>query len=693
MDDVCASRRAFQQEAAEEHTMERQRRRFVQLDAKAAADVPRCASTPLKGATTPTPNMKSSRKKARLPRGCVPGLAFGSARKKLGPARFMKPGAGASPPGDSDLGDEWLAASVAHVRELARKTVARTAGKARPSSCESRPGSRGSLASRERGTGSREGRRRRRAELPVATDAVPNGLLMDRLHAATPEEGAKHRRWAWNAKLKEQVREQRKTLSKLKVEKAHREERLAALTEKLAAADAAEAKTVGLVPAADTRLIIVRARFDETVRETVEMARYADTLALMHDRAKDSLDDAKGRAERLQEAFGTLSEEVVQTKQLLLTLEEARAMATKQQVKESKQLMDSSAANSEKTLTLQDRVADIDPEHEDEVEQEVKAVREKRRQQREARKAVKAADAKAKEAMAAASLALTASRRSRVESAIRQIHDATGIDDPEIVFEKFTTFAESTATGKCKAAAVEERVWALREELAHVSAEESKAFLEYNPDKERLASRAKALRPRTSTLQAAQTKLARCRDRAKKQRLNLLVSGSQISSLLEKAREAVGEAPATPAHDVPTKPGTPGTPGTPGWSWAQDEAADDASAEASSSARKEQDGVRCLAALEALLAGLIPSDEDEACRLSYSEADIPWPDSDSSSDDDDSAADQPTSYEMSDYGRLPVRLETVYSRPTPDSSDSDSEDEVTPRGGDGSSFLPSIFHV
>jgi hypothetical protein len=620
--DVRSSRRAFAAEAREDQSTRRQRRRSEQLDKLRAAEVPRCASTPIRGMAT-------------MPRGCVPSVAMGSVRKKLGAGRFALSSGGGGGGGDggdsgAHLGDEWLAASVKHVRELARKTVTKAA----------LPHSR-RLASREGATGSREARRRRRAELPAGEEL----LSMDRLHALDPEEDAKQRRRKWAAELQEKVREQRKLLSKMKVDKSLRADRLASLAEKLAVADAAESKTMDLVPAADTKLIIVRARFDETVRETGEMARYADTLALMQERAKDALHDAKVRAERLQVAFGTLSNEVANTKSLLLTLEEARAAAAKQRTVTAKQLADSSAANSEKTLALQDRVAVIDPDVADEVELEVQAVREKKRKQRLARKEAKAAEAKAKEEQVAASLALTTARRNQVDGAIRRIHAATGIFDQDVLLEKFLADRETNKEAKRKAAAAESRVECLREELKAAAEEESKAFLEYNPDKERLALRTKALRPRTSTLQAAEAKLARCRDRAKTQRLNLLVSGSQISALLQKACDAVGDVPPARRKEA-----------------------------------VEQQGAVDLEALENLLVLLLSE---------VHTTETIWEDSDSSCSDAGEVAvgdvfsdvTDLAQYESSEYGRMELTTTTA----------AQDADQVTRRAND-KSFLPSIFH-
>lgn len=521
--DVRASRRAFAEEMRDNERDRRRRRRSEQLALSRAADVPRCASTPIRGDAGPMPT---------LARGSMPSLAIGSVRKKLGPARFaLSDGARAGiastrGAGGAELKDDrWLAASVAHVRELARKTVAKTVA----------PKSR-TLLSRDHAISSRKSRRCRRDDLPTAKEMLP----INRLHAASPDEDAKQRRRQWTADLQEQVRDQRKMLSKLKVDRTLREDKLSTLAEKLAVADAADAQTAELVPEADKKLIVVRARFDETVRETTEMSRYAGTLALMHGRAKEALHDAKVRTNRLQSALATLSDEVMHTKSLLLTLEAAKESAARQKATTAKRLADSSAANSEKTLALQDRVAVIDPHAVDEVELQVQAVRESKRKQRQARKEAKAAQEKAKQEQAAATLALTAARRNDLERAIRRIHARTGIDEPDALLEKFLADRDSSNKAQRKASTAKLRVESLREELQAVLEEESKAFLAYNPDTERLASRAKALRPRTSTLKLAEVNLSRCRDRAKTLKENLLVSASQIFALLQKACAAIG---------------------------------------------------------------------------------------------------------------------------------------------------------
>ena len=459
----------------------------------------------------------------------MPSLAIGSVRKKLGPARFVLSGGASLATGGngnsagaeySKSDDQWLAASVAHVRELARKTVNRTI-------CTNAR----QIASRDRDTGNRQGRRRRRQDLQEA-DELPPG---EGLHAVGPEEEAKQRRRRWTQELQDRVREQRKVLSKLKVDRSLREDKLSCLAEKLALASAAEANTADLVPAADKKLIVVRARFDETVLETKQMTKYADTLVLMHERAKDALHDAKVRAERLQGASDTLCNEVAQTKSLLLTLEAARADTAKQKAKISKQLADSSATNGEKTLALQDRVAAIDPNGVDEVELQVQAVRESKRKQRQARKQMKAKEAKAKEDEVAVALALTAARRSEIEGAITRIHAATGTDEPSALLAKFLGSRDSISEAKQKAATAESHLQSLREELQLVLEEESKAFLACNPDAQRLATRTKALEPRTSALKLAEANLSRSRGRAKVLRDNLLVSASQIFALLQKA--------------------------------------------------------------------------------------------------------------------------------------------------------------
>eukprot|EP01043_Picozoa_sp_COSAG02_P061660 COSAG02_NODE_8329_length_2613_cov_1.451870_1_plen_598_part_10 len=518
--DVRASRRAFVTEAHKNASDRRRRRRSEQLASSRAAGVPRCASTPIRGGGAATPT---------LTRGSMPSLAIGSVRKKLGPARFVLSDAASLAAGGngngagaeySKSGDQWLAASVAHVRELARKTVNGTI------STNARQ-----LASRDRDTGSRQGRLRRRQDLQEADQLLPAGEL----HVMGPEEEAKQRRRRWTQELQNRVGEQRKVLSKLKVDRSLQEDKLSCLLEKLALASAAEANTADLVPAADKKLIVLRARFDDTVLETKQMTKYADTLVLMHERAKDALHGAKVRAERLQGASDTLCNEVAQTKSLLLTLEAARAEMAKQKAKTSKQLADSSVANGEKTLALQDRVAAIDPDGVDEVELQVQAVRENKRKQRQARKQMKAKEAKAKEDEVAVALALTAARRTEIEGAITRIHAATGMNEPSTLLAKFLASRDSTSEAKQKAATAESRLQSLREELQLVLEEESKAFLAYNPDKERLASRTKALRPRTSALKLAEANLSRSRGRAKALRDNLLVCASQVFALLQKA--------------------------------------------------------------------------------------------------------------------------------------------------------------
>lgn len=611
--DVRASRRAFAAESCENASDRRRRRRSAQLASSRAADVPRCASTPIRGRAADTPG-------------------FRMMRKTIGPARFVlsdgvKFGSG-SEAEHRESDDQWLAASVAHVRELARKTAANTI----------RPLDRG-LSGSDREIGSRQGRRRRRrAELSVAKEPLP----IDRLRAVDLDEDTKQRRRRWTQELQDQVREQRQLLSKLKVDRSLRQNRLSCLEEKLAVAGLAEAKTADLVPVADKKLIVVQARFDETVRETKEMSKYANTLALMHGRAKDALQGAKVRAERLQVAVDTLSDEVVHTKGVLLTLEAARASAAKQKAKTCKQLADSSATNNEKTLALQDRVAVIDPDAVDEVELQVQAVRESKRKQRQARKEAKANEAKIKEDKVAVTLALTAAKRTEVEGAIARIHAATGIDEPDVLLEKFLTHRNTTSEAKRKVSAAELRLESLRQELQVVLEEESKAFLAYNPDTERLASRTKALRPRTGALKLAEANLSRCRGRAKTWRANLLVSTCQIFALLQKACSAV-DCVQPPQHE--------------GFG--------------------EGKGVVHLEALETLLLQLLPESHKPVSPPEDSENEV-------GRCDDNDGFSELLRYgqhdDTSDYGRL-------------DMSVAPANCQTTSLSVSDGSFLPCIFHV
>ncbi len=633
--DVRASRRAFAAEARESASDRRRRRRSEQLELSRAADVPRCASTPIRGGGVTTPTTM---------RGSMPSLAIGSMRKKLGPARFvLSAGANLATGGNgnaagaehSQSDDQWLAASVAHVRELARKTAhKKVSSNARK------------LTSRHRDTSSRQDRRRRRQDLQVAEELPP----VDSLHAVGLEEEAKQRRRRWTQELQDRVREQRTALSKLKVDRSLREDKLSCLAEKLALAGAAEANTADLVPAADKKLIVVRARFDETVRETKEMTNYADTLLLMYRRAKEALHGAKVRVERLQGAADTLCNEVTQTKSLLLTLEAARAATTKQTAKTSKQLADSSAANSEKTLALQDRVAAIDPDVVDDVELQVQAVRENKRKQRQARKEAKAKEAKAKEDEVAFTMALTATRRIEIEGAIARINAATGFDEPHALLEKFLANRDSISEAKQKAAAAELRLQSLHKDLQVVLEEESKSFLAYNPDTERLASRTKALRPRTSALKLAEENLSRCRGRAKALREDLLVSATQIFALLQKACSSIECMQPLPHESF-----------------------------------GEGKGVVHLEALETLLLQLLPEIDEHVSPREASEDERSSCGgdndgfSDGSSDRFGVEKEKRWTHDKSDYGQL-----ALPAMPATGQMSSSVSDE---------SFLPSIFHV
>ena len=609
--DVRASRRAFAAESCENASDRRRRRRSEQLASSRAADVPRCASTPIRDRAADMPGFKSVRKPSGPARFVLSdGVKFGSEAKHR----------------ESD--DQWLAASVAHVRELARKTVTNAI----------RPLDRG-LRCSDREIGSRQDRRRRsrRAELPSANEQLP----IDRLRAVDLDEDTKQRRRRWTQELQDQVREQRKLLSKLKVDKSLRESRLACLEEKLAVAGLAEATPADLVPA-DKKLIVVQARFDETVRESTEMSKYAKTLALMHGRAKDALQCAKVRTERLQVVVDTLSDEVVHTKVLLLTLEAARASAAKQAAKTSKQLADSSAINNEKTLALQDRVAVIDPDAVDEVELQVQAVRESKRKQRQARKEAKANAAKIQEDKVAVTLALTAAKRTEVEGAIARIHAATGIDEPDILLEKFLTHRDTTSEAKRTVSAAELRLESLRKELQVLLEEESKALLAFNPDMERLASRTKALRPRTSALKLAEANLSRCRGRAKTLRANLLVSTSQIFALLQKACSAV-DCVQPPHHED----------------------------------FGEGKGVVHLEALETLLLQLLPESHKTVSPREDSDSEV------GSCDDDNDGFSELLKcgqQDTSDYGRLDMSV-------TP------ANCQTTSLSVRDESFLPCIFHA
>lgn len=629
--DVRASRRAFAAEARETASDRRRRRRSEQLASSRAADVPRCASTPIHGGRAAS---------TAASRGMLPSLAIGSVRKRLGPVRFvLSDGAKSATFGKCDAAahrvsddaltdDQWLAASVAHVRELARKTVTRTVD----------PHAK-TLPSKIRETRGDQNRRRRRADIQASDEEL---LAVDQLRAAGPDEGAAQRRQQWTRALQEQIREQRTLLSKLKVERSRREDRLSNLAEKLAAAGASEAKSADLVPEADKRLIIVRARLDETVRETKQIVKYADTLALMHGRAKDVLHGAKARTERLQGAVETLCDEVVQTKTLLLTLEAARAAAAKEKAKTFKQLADSNAANSETILALQDRVAVIDPDAVDEVELEVQAVRETKRKQRQARKAARAKEAKAKQDEVVVSLAFTVARRTEIEGAIARIRAATGVDEPDTLLEKFLANRNSIVEAKRKASAAEHRLDSLRKDVQAAENEESKAFLTCNPGTERLAPPAKSLQPQTNLLELAEANLVCGRGRVKKLRASLLVSASQIFALLKKASSAVNFGQSPPQESF-----------------------------------GDGKGVVYLEALETLLVQLLLAlQQAETPPREHVRNEITSCDDDS--DDFGHAFDEAPNQsqrETSDYGRLELA-----AMPSAASARNDS-------------FLPSIFHV
>jgi len=484
--EVGRSRLEFRQEMEAADAAARRRRRSEQLTHKALSRVPRCHST-------------------------------GGGGGRLGGLRLA---------GAED--DDWLAASVAHVRELARKSTREPT----PERSSSRRGE------------SRRRRRRRRAEAGAADALLP----MDRLHR-TAEDDATERRRRWRDELQGTVREQRKTLSKMKVDRGEREQRLASLRAKLEAASAADARAGELLPQADTKLIVVRARLDDTVRETREMACYGSTLALLKERAKEQLHDEKARTERLQAALATLGDEVAETKQLLLTLEEARALAAKKQASTTKLLVDNARENGDRLLMLQDRVAGIDPDEGDEVEQQVQTLREHRRQERKARADAKASAANERAEKATVSAAMSAELRQRVEAAMERIRSATGVEDPLQFAAKFEKHTAVAAEWQEKAEAAKARIARLQEELKATKQAEQTAFLEY--DQQRLTSRKKALRPRTSALAAAKTKLERRKERCQRQRVALIVSGEQIWGLVSRAHRHLSLGAGATDGDCP----------------------------------------------------------------------------------------------------------------------------------------------
>lgn len=223
-------------------------------------------------------------------------------------------------------GDEqWLTQSVAHVRSLAKMALVRNHPKSAPYS----------------------GQRRRRR--PV------RGLepLGDTRHQASQSDDA----------IKEQllatVQDQRRKLSQLATGASSKTNRLEKLQQTFNAALESSNATVSQLPAAETKLITLRAKFDDLSTKTGALAHYKSTLRLMVARAKSGAQDGKKRSDDMQEALATVTNEVATTQTLLWKLEELKAAALQEKETTAVKMLESGRERQSGLNLLQNEVKGV----------------------------------------------------------------------------------------------------------------------------------------------------------------------------------------------------------------------------------------------------------------------------------------------------------------------------------------------
>jgi hypothetical protein len=287
---------------------------------------------------------------------------LGHRRGRAAQAAASKRRARAVAPPPPPPSPDWLVASVAHVRSLARRALQDGVGYSDHWRRSRGPGA-GASASLGPRAGCKEGVSQRRHRRVGCSGAAPRALGLVRLGEGL--EGRAEASEARREALQAGVARQRQQLSELAVAHAERTHRLARLGTQFHSAIAHAQELVQEcggegVNSGAKQMMVVRARLDDTTTRSSALRRYGGTLELLSKRAlswehavsmlrwraivwtqrgmplcgktgaRAGLRDQKSKSEALQNTLATLGGEVQKTRRLLFKLHEAKAAATQE---------------------------------------------------------------------------------------------------------------------------------------------------------------------------------------------------------------------------------------------------------------------------------------------------------------------------------------------------------------------------